>query len=310
MERNREWLRKIFYERRVEFETPEIEEPGANLLREGLRHYLEEEVKDGDRVLWMLHEMERRVAWGPDTEVLEIGSSPYFVTAAILESFECRLMSVGGEHGVLGHERGEPVVQGTYRLTLGDRSWRIPTYNLNVELTPLPFPDRRFHAVVCNEVLEHLHYLPTWMLTEIYRVLRPGGCLFLTTPNGASYPKIIEMLSGRSFFLPFNELGPYGRHSREYTFEELGDMLTGVGFRLEILASFDPGSRFPNGWRRWLYGLLKRLPGSRRRKLREHLFAVATRGEEEGKEYYPAYLINGDPELIRKRFFRPPGPAE
>lgn len=44
----------------------------------------------------------------------------------------------------------------------------------------LPFEDKTFERVLCTEVLEHLH-TPERALEEIYRVLKPGGMLILTT---------------------------------------------------------------------------------------------------------------------------------
>lgn len=46
----------------------------------------------------------------------------------------------------------------------------------------LPFPDRCFDLVVSNHVIEHVAN-PWLHLTEIARVLRPGGYLYLATPN-------------------------------------------------------------------------------------------------------------------------------
>ncbi|HYP48605.1 MAG TPA: methyltransferase domain-containing protein, partial [Thermoleophilaceae bacterium] len=45
----------------------------------------------------------------------------------------------------------------------------------------LPFGDGSFDCVVCTEVLEHCRR-PQVVLGEIFRVLRPGGRLFLSTP--------------------------------------------------------------------------------------------------------------------------------
>ena len=51
----------------------------------------------------------------------------------------------------------------------------------NIE-SALPFPDESFSLALCMDVVEHL-LQPDLMLAEIYRVLRPGGTLILSTPN-------------------------------------------------------------------------------------------------------------------------------
>jgi len=44
-----------------------------------------------------------------------------------------------------------------------------------------PFDDGRFDAVLCNQVLEHV-FNPAEFLTEVRRVMAPGGRLLLTVP--------------------------------------------------------------------------------------------------------------------------------
>jgi ubiquinone/menaquinone biosynthesis C-methylase UbiE len=44
-----------------------------------------------------------------------------------------------------------------------------------------PFPDAAFDAAVCSDVIEHVQE-PRALLSEIRRLLRPGGALVLTTP--------------------------------------------------------------------------------------------------------------------------------
>src|SRR5690349_5077202 len=45
----------------------------------------------------------------------------------------------------------------------------------------LPIEEGSFDAVVCTQVLEHVSE-PLDVLSELFRVLRPGGCLYLTVP--------------------------------------------------------------------------------------------------------------------------------
>ncbi len=50
----------------------------------------------------------------------------------------------------------------------------------------LPFADNSFDLVLTSEVIEHI-LEPHKMMREIYRVLRPGGCVVVTTPNWRSF---------------------------------------------------------------------------------------------------------------------------
>jgi ubiquinone/menaquinone biosynthesis C-methylase UbiE len=46
----------------------------------------------------------------------------------------------------------------------------------------MPFPDAHFDIVVSSEVIEHTPN-PEQAIKEIYRVLKPGGVMVLSTPN-------------------------------------------------------------------------------------------------------------------------------
>lgn len=59
--------------------------------------------------------------------------------------------------------------------------WHLPN-TLVADGKQMPFKDASFDAVLCLEVLEHL-YCPLRLLTECWRVLRPGGEIVITTPN-------------------------------------------------------------------------------------------------------------------------------
>lgn len=44
-----------------------------------------------------------------------------------------------------------------------------------------PFEDNTFQSVLCNQVLEHV-FKPDLLISEIFRVLKPGGICLLTVP--------------------------------------------------------------------------------------------------------------------------------
>ena len=56
----------------------------------------------------------------------------------------------------------------------------------------LPFADSSFDAVVSCETIEHLPRVQA-ALNEMYRVTRPGGRLFLTTPNYFNFMGLYEI---------------------------------------------------------------------------------------------------------------------
>jgi ubiquinone/menaquinone biosynthesis C-methylase UbiE len=57
------------------------------------------------------------------------------------------------------------------------------------DIEAMPFPDDSFGTVVCTEVLEHVPY-PKTALSEIRRVLRPGGVLIGSVPARSAIWKL------------------------------------------------------------------------------------------------------------------------
>lgn len=73
----------------------------------------------------------------------------------------------------------------------------------NVDTDPLPYEDGYFDFVIFCSVIEHL-YNPTFALSEIARVLKPGGILLLEAPNATSFGRRVDVIKGRNPFRWFN----------------------------------------------------------------------------------------------------------
>lgn len=48
----------------------------------------------------------------------------------------------------------------------------------------IPFPDQSWDGIICTEVLEHTEN-PEALISEMYRVLKPGGTILITVPFSA-----------------------------------------------------------------------------------------------------------------------------
>lgn len=64
---------------------------------------------------------------------------------------------------------------------------RLRTANIDVEIIQgkgeeLPYEDRSFDFINASEVIEHVQD-PERVLREVYRVLAPGGCAYMSVPN-------------------------------------------------------------------------------------------------------------------------------
>lgn len=68
-------------------------------------------------------------------------------------------------------------------LGVGDSSWDFSKIDLLAKLEQLPFRDNSFGAVVNTQVLEHVPD-PATVVRQLFRVLKPGGMLYLSAPQG------------------------------------------------------------------------------------------------------------------------------
>lgn len=108
----------------------------------------------------------------------------------------------------------------------------------DIEREQFPVDDNSQDIILFSEVIEHLRINPNNALEEMYRVLRPGGRVILTTPQLFSLISIYRYPSTGSLtvqpyeeYCRLDELGHMG-HAREYTPAEVRTFLEGVGFEI------------------------------------------------------------------------------
>ena len=89
---------------------------------------------------------------------------------------------------------------------------------------PLPLEDGTFDLVLCAETIEHVRDVQI-MLSEVRRVLRPGGRLALTTPAHGRRTGLDVVVRG--FERTFDPLSP---HLRFFTARSLAALLDTLGF--------------------------------------------------------------------------------
>jgi glycosyltransferase involved in cell wall biosynthesis/SAM-dependent methyltransferase len=125
-----------------------------------------------------------------------------------------------------------------------------------------PYSNDYFATVLCCELLEHLNSDPLHMMSEINRILKPGGCLVLTTPNIASLRALAGILQGfhpqlfSSYIRPKNGVVD-ARHAREYTPGEIRQLLEDSGFEVTLLET-GPFRDEPKPEYAWVQHLLDR----------------------------------------------------
>ena len=192
---------------------------------------------------------------GPDDRILEMGAYLQMTPA-------------------LGDKLGYGEVRGCYYGTAGEVDHRSVTSSsgetfaceidlFDAEKDRFPYPDGHFSTVLCCELIEHLFTDPMHLMSEVNRILKPGGHFVLTTPNIASLRAVGAILLGyhpgffHSYLRPDQSGEGDARHNREYTPREIHQLLECSGFEVARLETGEFRDR-PHPESRWAVHLLER----------------------------------------------------
>lgn len=164
---------------------------------------------------------------GPDDRILEMGAYMQ-ITPAL------RKLGYGEVRGCYYGPAGKVDHKVAVSATGEEFTCEIDLFN--AEKDRFPYPDEHFTTVLCCELIEHLFEDPMHLMSEVNRILKPGGQLVLTTPNIASLRALAAILTGYhpGFFTTYIKPVPGGeveaRHNREYAPLEIRRLLEAAGF--------------------------------------------------------------------------------
>lgn len=170
-------------------------------------------------------------------EILEIGSLPCHLTYC--------LKSLG--YSVIGLDINPE------RAASFIKQHDLDIVKCDIEKEKFPFDNNRFGLILFNEVFEHLRIDPIFTLQEIYRVIKHGGILILTTPNLYSLENILSYLLGKGLainsFNEFKKLQNVGHmgHIKEYSTSEIKNFLQNMDFQL-IMVKYKTYNRSRKGY--------------------------------------------------------------
>lgn len=161
----------------------------------------------------------------------------------LLERFQAiaddaRVIEVGsGAHGLIfyfgaGNGVGVDPLAVSYR-SLFPR-WQSRAATVAAAGEQLPFPDRSFDVVLCDNVVDHAES-PKQIVAELVRILKPGGLLYFTVNvHHPVYAVAAGVHSGwRALGVPY-EVGPFADHTAHLTLPAAADLFKGLA--LEILS--------------------------------------------------------------------------
>jgi SAM-dependent methyltransferase len=136
-------------------------------------------------------------------------------------------------------DEGEATVTESYEDATGASARFIRS---DVESARLPIGDATVDVVLMLQVWEHFAIDPMHALWEVNRVLKPGGRVVLSTPNGASWQYALRIFRGQAAWAGMEFTGfSHNRHNRLYDCTELKTILEQAGFHVGRCATADFG---------------------------------------------------------------------
>lgn len=170
-----------------------------------------------------------------DSPVIEKGSR-VDVALKLLEKGD-RLLDVGCGDGTLGYH-AKNMYNEIYGVDISEKALKIArkrgviTFKVDLNKDKLPFQDNFFDAVTCLDVIEHV-IDPRFLIKEIYRVLKTGGILIISTPNIRYWKYLFSLIFKGKFPKTSDDTELWdGGHLHYFTFKDIEELLKSNGFKI------------------------------------------------------------------------------
>lgn len=111
---------------------------------------------------------------------------------------------------------GKDIKQGWVNLDIA----KLPGVDIVHDINKLPFPFRNeeFDYILCNDILEHVEYIP--IMKELHRIIKTNGILEIRVPHFSSRSNFMDPTHKKLFsFMLFNFFVTDSTHNREYYFD-------------------------------------------------------------------------------------------
>jgi len=196
-----------------------------------------------------LHESLRRLpAAAENKRCLVVGSwgleVPYLCDRLGWQDVTCLCAPNDRTGQVQQRTRAHPNTSEEYPFTLIEH---------DIEADPLPFDAGMFGLVVFWGCVEHLRRDPEFSLYEINRVCETGATVSIVTDNAISLQATQSTLRGHPMPMRLHWPASEG-HWRLYTPPEIGELLQGTGWCVDLLTSIVPDPPvYWKWWKRWLF---------------------------------------------------------
>lgn len=162
--------------------------------------------------------------------------------ARVLEALrpgDC-MLDIGAGAGIVEHMNFKGFARKVVGIDLDERVLENPWLDESYvgDATSTPFADNTFDIIICDNVMEHIAE-PAAFVSEVRRILKPGGIFMGKTPNKFHYMPLIARFTPTSFHRFYNKLR--GRETEDtfptlYKLNSRGDVerhFGGAGFRIE-----------------------------------------------------------------------------